>query len=413
MLKSQLHRNVTWERRRAMSKTSRFCMTIVALLLLTQIAPIISASLNPPTLTATLRAGESTTETKNVFLSGTIPKADIMFAFDATGSMAGTIATAQAQALNIMNSLSAYIDDAQFGVISHRDYHGYYNSYGYKNQYGYMGDYPYNLTQPITSNHQAVKQAMDSLIAGYGYDYPECYTRVMYESYSDSAIGWRPGAKHILIMLNDAVPHDDNLNEGVPGTVGTYSTGGDPGRDTIMFTADDLDLQPVLAEMAANHIVLLVVRMSDDYFNYWSHWAGITGGSAYMSSEGDIPSAIRLLVGGTAAHVSKLKLKTEAGYEAWLKPTSPTEYSEIDIPPEGITKTFSINITAPLATTPGVYHFKIIADADGTNYGEQEVTITILPEFVVPEFWLGTITGLGACFAGLGAFRIIKRKKTP
>jgi hypothetical protein len=395
-----------------MSKPRSLCISIALLLILAQAAaPIISASLSPTTLTATLRAGESIAETKSVFLPGTIPKADIVFAFDATGSMAGTIATAQAQALNIMNSLSAYIDDVQFGVMSHRDYNGYYNSYGYKNQYGYMGDYPYNLTRPITSDHNAVKSAMDSLIAGYGYDYPESYARVMYESYSDSAIGWRPGAKHILIMLNDAVPHDDNLNEGVPGALGTFSTGGDPGRDAIMFTADDLDLQTVLAEMATNHVTLLVVRMSDDYFDYWAHWADITGGSAYMSSESDIPSAIRLLVGGTAAHVHKLTLKTEAGYEAWLKPTNPSEYAEINIPPEGITETFTVNITAPLNVTSGVYHFKIIADADGANYGEQEVTITIIPEFVVPELWMGTIAGLAACLAALGAFRLFKRRK--
>ncbi len=395
-----------------MPKIHELCILIAIMLCLAQLGPIVSASLNPSNLTATLEPGESTSETKTVFLQGKIPKADIMFAFDATGSMAGTIATAQAKALDIMDSLSQYIDDAQFGVISHRDYFGHFESYGYSNQYGYMGDYPYNLTQPITSDRNAVKHAMDTLIAGYGYDYPESYTRVMYESYSDSRIGWREGAKHLLIMLNDAVPHDDNLNEGVPDTTGTWSTGGDPGRDGKMFTSDDLDLQTVLGEMASNHIILLVVRMSNDYFKYWQHWAELTGGEAYKSTESDIPDAIRLLVGGTAAHVHELTLKTEPGYEAWLNPTNPTVHAEIDIPAEGITKTFSITITAPPQTTPGIYHFKIIADADGANYGEQQVTITVVPEFVVPEFWMGTITAIGACFAGLAAYRLVKHRKT-
>jgi len=86
--------------------------------------------------------------------------------------------------------------------------------------------------------------AINAMTLGDGEDGPEDYTRAFFESYADSAVGWRDGAQRILVHFGDNVPHDNNLNEGV--TTGTWSTGGDPGRDELQGTADDLDLQTVL-----------------------------------------------------------------------------------------------------------------------------------------------------------------------
>jgi hypothetical protein len=313
----------------------------------------------------------------NVFLPGTIPKADVIFAFDLTGSMGGAIATAKSQALNIMSTLDTLIGDAQYGVVSFMDYPHYYSSYGYEGSYGSGPDYPYRLDQNITSDRNAVSNAIGALAIGNGDDGPEDYTRIMYESYADAEVGWRPGAKRILVLLGDSIPHDDNLNEAFAG--GNLSTGGDPGRDEVMFTGDDLDLQIVLNGMALNNVVMLDVAYSGSYYlNYWQYWAGLTGGSAYLSeSAGGIPTAIEALVESEAAHVEKLKLRTETGFEAWLTSVTPAEYTEIDIPPEGTARTFEINITVPLGTLSGTYKFHMIADADGATYGEQEVTIEV------------------------------------
>ncbi|MCX9026389.1 MAG: hypothetical protein OIN85_09880 [Candidatus Methanoperedens sp.] len=120
-------------------------------------------SVSPTTLTATLTPGNSTIETKIVSLTGSIPKADVIFSFDLTGSMSGTLSTAQMQAIDIMTRLDTVITDANYGVTSHMDYPGTYNSFGYSTTYGsaFSGDYAYGLNQSITSNRTAVKNAIN------------------------------------------------------------------------------------------------------------------------------------------------------------------------------------------------------------------------------------------------------------
>ena len=96
----------------------------------------VSATITPSTLNATLSPGQSVSEHKIVFLPGTIPKGDIIFAVDCTGSMSGSLGTAKAQAINIMNTIGTLISDCQFGLMSFMDYPNTYSSFGYSNTYG-------------------------------------------------------------------------------------------------------------------------------------------------------------------------------------------------------------------------------------------------------------------------------------
>ncbi len=376
----------------------------------------VSASLTPATINATRNPGESVNEHKTAFLPGTIPKGDVVFAFDLTGSMDDDTAVVKAQAINIMNTLDTLIDDAQFGVMSFMDYPHAYNSWGYSNTYGSAsyGDYAYRLNQSITDDKTSVSNKINGLVGGDGMDGPQDYTRIMYESYADLTVGWRSGAKKILVMFGDNVPHDNNLKEGVPGKSGTYSTGGDPGRDEIILNGDDLDLQTVLGEMDTNNVILLYVQCANPYpsdaLDYWNYWTGITGGDAYqIANAAEIPAAIAALVEAEAAHVDTLTLKAEAGYEAWLTNVVPTEYTDIDIPTAGVTKEFDITITVPLGKAPGTYVFHIIADADGASYGEQLVTITVPFEHVIPETPFGTILASASICLGFLAYMGIPR----
>jgi hypothetical protein len=377
----------------------------------------VSAFMTPETLNATLYPGESVDEHKTVFLPGAIPKADVVFVFDLTGSMSSALSDAKANAIDIMDDLDVLISDAQYGVMSHMDYTERYTSHGYTGTYGYTtyGDYPYSLDQSVTADRTAVSDAITALALGGGADGPESYTRPMYESYADPSVGWRSGAKRILIMLNDNVPHDNDLNEGVPGKTGTWTTGGDPGPDELILTADDLDLQTVLGKMADNDIVLLVVRYYSYAIDYWEYWAGLTGGAVYeASSYGDLAPAVAELVGGEAAHVDTLTLKAETDYEEWLTTVTPAEYLDIDIPTEGIDKEFDITITVPAGTPPGTYTFNIIADADGASYGEQTVTIIVHGiDHVIPEVPFGTILVSASLLIGFIAYIGIPRFRKP
>jgi hypothetical protein len=349
-----------------------------------------------------LNPSESFSETKSVFLPGAIPKADIIFAFDVTGSMSETINVAKVEAVNIMNALGSLVSDAQYGVMSFSDYPNTYDSYGYSDTYGTSQDHAYRLCIPLNSDKILVSDAVNALVTLDGADGPENYTRVMYESYADINIGWRDGARKIIIIFGDSVPHDDDLNVGVPDATGVYSTGGDPGRDEIMFTPDDLDLQTVLAEMVANNVTLLFIGPNGLGAN-WKYWTSITGGNSYdILDSSEVPIAIQTLVSELARYINKLTLKPQAGYENWMS-TIPSEYTNFSVPPEGTAKTFEITLKVPVGTAPGTYSFNLIAQADGAIYSEQEVTV-VVP--AVPESGGNLFL---AIVAGIGAYMLIKK----
>jgi hypothetical protein len=266
--------------------------------------------------------------------------------------------------------------------MSYMDYNGSYNSCGYASSYGGGPDYPYRLDQSITSDSAAVVAAINGLVLGWGNDGPQDYTRIFYESYADPAVGWRPGAKRILVNFGDNVPHDCNLNEGV--TSGTWTTGGDPGRDTVMGTADDLDLQTVLAGMAANGVVLIECHTTSYANAHWDYWTGITGGDVYITTSStlvdDVVNAI--LTALITPKVYGLHLEASTGFESWLVSVLPPSYDEVE---PCNTVTFTLTIHVPLGTEAGEYTFTISAvDEDGVSYGDQTVTITVITEIEVP-----------------------------
>ena len=248
------------------------------------------------------------------------PKVDVVFSFDLTESMSYYFASAKSQVSSIMTALNQSSLDVAFGVVSHMDYPHTYSSYGYGSTYGVAasGDYAYRLGQPVSQNRTAIDSAIRRLTLGSGsYDDPEDYVRILYESYADVAIGWRPGASRFLLMLCDSIPHDDNLNEGVPNKNGNLSTGGDPGRDEVMFTSDDLDLQTVLNQMSTNNVVLLVIRygyLVTATTPYWQHWAKLTGGEMFTTSNMDgIPAKIESMAQTTIPEIGPESLLILAG----------------------------------------------------------------------------------------------------
>lgn len=334
-----------------------------------------AATISPTFLEVTLLPGESVTEVKTVEVPRIIPKADIMFSFDLTGSMGGVLNTAKSQAINIMNDLDTLISDAHYGVMSYMDYPGCFNSYGYSACYGSAGvDYPYRLDMSPTGDRMAVSGAINSLVLGYGNDGPESYTRPLYESYSDPALMWRDGARRIVINFGDNIPHDNNLDEGT-GASGTWSTGGDPGRDGIMFTEDDLDHQEVIAGMAANGVILFAVQSFGSYIEpYWRTWSEATGGQAVaLGSAGGLAAAIRDVIERSASLVHDLRLVASPGFESWVS-FSPAAYTELVTP---ATVHFDVTITVPPGTPSGDYHFTIEAIGDGASYGVQDVLVHV------------------------------------
>lgn len=366
------------------------CIAFSTWLIQGLVAPA-NGSITPGSLEAELAPGESVSETKCVEIPSVPPKADIVFSFDLTESMSGIISTAKERAIDIMNALNSLGVDINYGVMSYMDYPGSYSSCGYFSTYGYAscGDYAYSLDQAVTSNTTNVSNAINGLSLGCGADGPQDYTRIFYESYADSSVGWRPGAKKILVNFGDNVPHDCNLNEGV--TSGTWTTGADPGRDEVMGTTDDLDLQAVLAGMAANNVILLESHSSTYANEYWTYWTGLTGGSVFITDSStlvdDVVAAVTATL--TTPEVSNVHLEASSGFESWVD--SSWSYSG----PTGVTECSILIITVPAETECGEYCFTISAlDDSGVSYGEQSVCITV--PCIEPK--KGRMTGGGSVF---------------
>ncbi len=339
----------------------------------------VSASISPDLVQEELEVGECYTVTKTVEIPLIPPKADVVFAFDLTSSMGDILSTAKLKAGQIMNTLITSYPGVSFtfGVMSYMDYpHFYIPNCGPPSNYGDPGDYAYSLDQPLTNSMTAVTTAINSLSLGIGGDGPEDYTRIFYESYADSNIGWRAGAKKLLANFADNVPHDCNLNEGVSS--GTWVTGGDPGRDENMFTSDDLDLQDVLASMNSSGVTLIECHTTSDYINYWNYWTGLTGGSVLITNSSnlvdDVVNAITSELTTPKLYDLHLEVITP-GYGSWLDSVIPSSYPEVDT---GTNVIFEETICVPIGTPPGYYTFIVSAvDGDGVDYGNQTNEITV------------------------------------
>jgi hypothetical protein len=237
---------------------------------------------------------------------------DVMFVFDTTGSMGGAISEAQSEINEAMTQISSSIPDVQFGLASMADY-GYdtLNYNGLPEEFFYdeeiPADVPWVLHQAITPNQALVSSELLKLTADGGGDSPEAYGRALYESDVNPAVAWRPGARGVIVLIADDVPHDNELNEGIPAEFwdeSPFNTGVDPGRDNTLGTSDDLDWQAVLKQLTFDGRPLEFVDYHgySGYLPYWKQWAGSTGGSALSAELGPLgPQIVAAVKAGASA----------------------------------------------------------------------------------------------------------------
>ena len=371
------------------------------------IPPIPIPPMTPVTLTFSLCPGDtSPSQTLTAFIPPAPPKADVLFVFDISGSMSGVLQSAALNADQIMDGLSRLIADVQMGVVSVTDYPF--------DPYGGAGDHPYLLWQAITSDRTLIKSALSALPGSleYGADGPEAYTRALYEMYSDPAIGWREGARQLVLFFGDSIPHDDDLNASVPQPLspgeiwrtGYAPTFLDPGRDETTGTADDLDFQAVLEELEEEDTTLLFVFSAssdilselvnwlasllgvtpdaDDILRYWDHWAGLTGAGGEAVSLEDaaqLPQTVLDIISRVGKELSLLTLEADPGYQGWVA-VQPSEYRSQAIGDAGLSLPFQTTVSVPSSVQqPDTYRFALRAVGDGTTYVTWNVEVRVLP----------------------------------
>lgn len=305
-----------------------------------------------------------------------IGKGDIMFVFDRTGSMSAVISQAKLSSVQIMNDVQAQLPNTWFGVGSFMDYPGYFEYPGYANTYGAStsGDIPWELNISPTDNITDVSDKINGLSLGFGEDWPEDYTRVLYELNQIEQIGWRSNSKKIVVLFGDAPTHDLDF--------AGYNFGGDPGEDKIAQTSDDLDFETEVQSVANNEISIIAVDsgytpeseatlkgMSIGYETV----SGTNGAYFLLTDSSQIPGATVDLITTETDQINRLYLKVTEGYENWVQIT-PSEFANVG---PNTTLIFELSIKVPKGTASDYYPFLIQTIGDGTILDGTYVEITV------------------------------------
>ncbi|MCA9496531.1 MAG: right-handed parallel beta-helix repeat-containing protein [Nanoarchaeota archaeon] len=340
------------------------------------VAPILhpdssGASVSPSVFVTTLMPGESIVEVKNVTTDPTpIGRLDVMFLFDLTGSMGDDISQIKASANSMIANISSSVSDVAFGVGSFMDYPTSYNYCGYSSTYGSASsDVPFKLDEDVTKNVTSVEDAINSLVMGSGYDGPESYARALKESIN---VSWRDGAKKVVVIFEDNVPHDCNLGD---YGCSSSSTGTDPGSDGIAGTGDDIAWDVLAAELKAAGITVIVLEADFGVCDgVWEYMANMTGGIfSEVSSSEDITDEIIALIEETTSVVDVMSIVPQTGFESWVN-VDPLSILNVS---GDTTVTFMVNITVPNGTEPGEYNFYNLVVGDGSVMAVQDVNVTV------------------------------------
>jgi hypothetical protein len=345
-----------------------------------------------PTSTAsvTVAAGGSITAPQIVHLDAQPANADVVLAFDLTGSMGGALAQAKTDAAAIVAGVQAptAIPGARFAIVHFQDYYPL-TAYGYgTNGFG-SGDLPYKLDAALTTDAASIQSAINPLTIGYGADAEEAYNRVFYESYSDPGLTYAANAQRVLVVLGDQVghdPHGSTFNVNCPDT--PYP---DAGRDGVVPSADDLTTQPVLDGMKTNHVSLSFVSYATGGTTTQkcqSAMAAYTGGSLVQGSTSASPAAGQLadqivtVVKNAAAHIGSLTATATNATETAANPASWVTFTGLPASADvnkstGSDFPFSADVRVPADAPPGIYSVNLTVVANGVTRATQPFQITV------------------------------------
>lgn len=212
---------------------------------------------------------------------------DIELVFDTTGSMGPSIERAKTDGGGIVERVRQALPDTRFAVVSFRDYGNP------------SGDY--EVLRPMTDDLGAVHDAFMKLRPASNPSplntYAEEYNLVLHRSYTDPAIGWRPQARKVVVLIGDAEPHGAGAS-GLPGCTDTS------------VDHYGLDTAEVLAEMRAAQRTLVMIRQSSpaataslDCYQSMAERA-YDGGAARNGGDGDLAQPILALIQSAVAPVT-------------------------------------------------------------------------------------------------------------
>lgn len=239
-------------------------------------------AIQPDTNVLNLNPGDEIDETITVTIpkNAVTPKADIYFLADTTGSMSDILAAVQAGANNVLNSLNSLGLDLRFGVGNYRDFPASAPS-PFFHQLN-----PENVAANITA-------AVGSWSASGGGDRPEgqFFALDQLAQPPGGSVGWRSGAKRIIVWFGDAPGHD-------------------PICTSISGLSAAITAASVTAKLAAEQIVVLAISTATP---------GLDDNPVTSSFE---YAAVCGPPGGAAGQASRLAAATGGAFVTGIDPTN-------------------------------------------------------------------------------------------
>jgi hypothetical protein len=255
---------------------------------------------------------------------------DVMFIFDTSGSMSGELGEAQEKILEVISQTQATLPNVAFGVANVEDIPGY--EYGRfekfdeetdtsseeeltEQEYEQNPEKAWQLDQPVTTETSKVASAIDGLTIKDGGDGPEAYARALWETDTNPNVGWRAGTRHEIVLIADNVPHNPDLNEGIPAEfqlTEPFTDGEDEWPDTheepggkfgipgtVWTAGTNLAITAVAKQLATDGKPLQSVEFygdEDGFLHYWEYWAGLSGGHALNGSNGELAKDLTSII---------------------------------------------------------------------------------------------------------------------
>lgn len=167
----------------------------LALALLLASPAALAQTIDPTSCAFTLAPGETASVEIEVCVPGQENQADIYFLADNTESMGAVIDVVKNNASGLVGALLARTDvDIQIGIGHYRDIPPVSN--------------PFSHQQDVTDDGLAIVAAIDAWSNGGGGDVAESQFYAMHRIATDATLGFRPGAKRILVWFGDSPAHD-------------------------------------------------------------------------------------------------------------------------------------------------------------------------------------------------------------
>lgn len=255
------------------------------------------------------------------FAAAAPEKTDVMFIFDTSGSMSSELDEAKEKIVEVIAASKSTLPNIEFGVSNVEDIPGWDEGvFTYKlteEEFEKDNEKAWRLDQPLTAEESKVTSAIAALTIGstgdggtegeYGGDGPEAYSRALWETDTNPNVGWRAATRHEIVLIADNVPHDVNLNEGLPESkwlsnpFDTYEE--PPGKfgipGTVWAPGTDLRIQAVASQLGTDGKPLESVEFygaEDGYLPYWEYWAGLSGGQALNGSNGELAKELTTII---------------------------------------------------------------------------------------------------------------------